>query len=137
MANSKHAHYRYNLMDDCFRNKSLNKTELLNFINENLEREYDGENIQLRQLDVDLKVFRSKEKGFKAPLPQNIRTLKYSKSNFSISQRPLLDYEQYLIDATRKLLERFENHPKYNNLAEALIKFQEEEQDDDTTKILY
>tara|TARA_R110002049_G_scaffold1346_1_gene10228 strand:- start:10783 stop:11781 length:999 start_codon:yes stop_codon:yes gene_type:complete len=138
MANSKHAHYRYNLMDDCFRNKSFSKTELLNFINDRLTIEYDGESIQLRQLDEDLKVFRRKENGFNAPLPQNIRTLKYSKPNFSISERPLLDYEHYLIDATRKLIERFEDHPKYNNLAEALIKFQdEEEQDDDNSRILF
>lgn len=138
MANSKHAHYRYNLMDECFRNKSLIKTDLLNFINDSLEREYDGENIQLRQLDSDLKVFRDKKDGFNAPLPKNIRVLKYSKPNFSISQRPLLDYEQYLVDATRKLLERFENNPKYNKLAEALIKFQDEEyQDADTSKILF
>ncbi len=66
MANSKHAHYRYNLMDECFRNKSFNKTDLLNFINDRLKIEYDGESIQLRQLDEDLKVFRRKENGFDA-----------------------------------------------------------------------
>ncbi len=138
MAYSKHAHYRYNIMDDCFRTKSLSKTELLSYINSCLEREYDGENIQLRQLDADLKVFRSTENGFDAPLEPNIRILQYSKPNFSIAQRPLLDYEQYLIDATSKLLERFENHPKYDKLADALMKFQyEEEKGDDDMRLVF
>ena len=50
MANSKHAYYRYNVMDYCFRNKSFNKTELINYHQCTcLEREYDGEYIRLRQ----------------------------------------------------------------------------------------
>lgn len=138
MANSKHAHYRYNLMDYCFRNESLNKAELLEFINVRLESEYDGESIQMRRLADDLDVFRRKENGFNAPLPRNIKIYKYSDRSFSISQRPLLEYEQYLLDATRKLLERFENDPKYDRLAEALVSFQDEdEKEDDTSNILY
>jgi len=42
------------------------------------------------------------------------------------------------MDAEQQLLSRFENHPKYNKLAEALIKFQdEEEQENDAEKILF
>lgn len=138
MANSKHAHYRYNLMDYCFRNESLNKAELLEFINVRLESEYDGETIQMRRLADDLDVFRRKENGFNAPLPRNISIYKYSDRSFSISQRPLLEFEQYLLDATRKLLKRFENDPKYDRLAEALVRFQDEdEQDNDTSNILF
>lgn len=138
MVNSKHAHYRYNILDYCFRKLALTKKELLSFLNQKLEQAYDGERIQLRQLDSDLDVFRRKTEGFKAPLPPNIRTYRYTNPNFSIAQRPLLEYEQYLIDATFKLLERFENHPKYNKLAEALVKFQdEEEQENDASKILF
>jgi len=137
MANSKHAHYRYNLMDDCFRNKSLDKAELLDCINKGLEREYDGEQIKIRQLDSDLDVFRREENGFNAPLPRNIKIYKYSDPNFSISQRPILEYEQYLLDASRKLLERFENDPKYDRLAEALIKFQDEEEQENVSNILF
>ena len=48
----------------------------------------------------------------------------------------LLDYDQCLIVAAQ-LLERFENHPKYNKLAEALIKFQDDEAENDTSKILF
>lgn len=137
MANSKHAHYRYNVLDYCFREMALSKKELHSFLNNKLEQEYDGDQIQLRQLDADLEVFRKEENGFNAPLPPNIRTYQYSQPDFSIAQRPLLEYEQYLVDATSKLLERFDNHPKYNKLAEALIKFQEEDQDNDNSKILY
>ena len=138
MANSKHAHYRYNVLDYCFQNLKLSKQELLSYLNEKLDQTYGGEQIQLRQLDSDLDVFRRKAEGFEAPLPPNTRTYKYTNPNFSIAQRPLLAYEQYLVDATLKLLERFENHPKYNKLSEALIKFQDEEQqDNDTASLLY
>jgi len=138
MANSKHAHYRYNILDYCFRKLALTKKELLTYLNQKLDESYDGEQIQLRQLDSDLDVFRRKNEGFEAPLPPNIRTYRYSNPNFSIAQRPLLEYEQYLVDATSRLLERFENHPKYDKLAEALIKFQDEEdQENDTSKILF
>ena len=138
MANSKHAHYRYNILDYCFRNLALSKKELLDFLNQKLDQAYDGEQIQLRQLDADLNLFRREIDGFKAPLPAKVRTYQYTNPDFSIAQRPLLEYEQYLVDATSKLLERFENHPKYNKLAEALIKFQdEEEQENDESRILF
>ena len=127
MANSKHAHLRYNILDYCFRNRNFSFDALLNFLNTRIENYYPNENISIRTLRDDLKLFRDKKKGFGAPLPENTRILKYSDPNFSIAQRPLLEYEQYLIDAAQKLLERFENHPKYDKLAEALIKFQDDE----------
>jgi len=138
MANSKHAHLRYNILDYCFRNKSYTFDELLRLVNEKISEIYPGEGISTRTLREDFKVFRNKEVGFSAPLPDKARVLKYEDPNFSIAQRPLLEYEQYLIDSAQQLLERFENHPKYDKLAEALIKFQdEEEQDDDTSRILF
>lgn len=138
MSNSKHAHIRYNILDYCFRNRSYTFDELLRLVNEKISETYPGEGISTRTLREDLKIFRDKEVGFDAPLPEKARILKYDDNNFSIAQRPLLEYEQYLIDAAQQLLERFENHPKYDKLAEALIKFQdEEEQDNDTSRILY
>lgn len=138
MSNSKHAHIRYNILDYCFRNKSYTFDELLRLVNEKISEIYPGEGISTRTLREDLKIFRDKDVGFEAPLPDKARVLKYDDRNFSIAQRPLLEYEQYLINAAQQLLERFENHPKYDKLAEALIKFQdEEEQDNDTSRILY
>jgi len=138
MANSKHAHIRYNILDYCFRNKSFTFNEVLNFLNEKIAELYPGEGISTRTLREDIKVFRNGIKGFSAPLAENIRVLRYTDPNFSIAQKPLLEYEQYLIDAAQQLLERFENHPKYNKLAEALIKFQDEEEtESDTSNILY
>ena len=138
MANSKHAHIRYNILDYCFRNKSFTFNEMLRFLNEKIAELYPGEGISVRTLREDIKVFRDEFEGFSAPLADNIRTLKYTDPNFSIAQKPLLKYEQYLIDAAQQLLERFENHPKYNKLAEALIKFQDgEEIDSDVSKILF
>lgn len=138
MANSTHAHLRYNILDYCFRNKSYSFEELLEFVNDGIAELYPGEGISTRTLRDDLKVFRDKENGFAAPLPEKIRVLKYTNPKFSIAQRPLLEYEQYLIDAAQQLMSRFENHPKYNKLAEALIRFQdEEEQETDTSKILF
>lgn len=138
MANSKHAHVRYNILDYCFRNKAFTFNELLEYINEKIAESYPGEGISTRTLRGDIKVFRDEEKGFGAPLPENIRILRYTNPDFSIAQKPLLEYEQYLIDASQQLLERFENHPKYNKLAEALIKFQDGEDElSDTSKILF
>jgi predicted DNA-binding transcriptional regulator YafY len=138
MANSKHAHIRYNLLDYCFRNKNFTFKELLEFVNERIAELYPGEGISIRTLREDVKVFRDKEKGFAAPLTESIRILRYSDPTFSIAKKPLLLHEQYLIEASQQLLERFENHPKYNKLAEALIKFQDGEDDEsDTSKVLF
>ena len=138
MAHSKHAHVRYNILDYCFRNRAFTFNQLLEYVNDKIAELYPGEGIETRTLRSDLKVFRNKENGFGAPLPENIRILKYTNPNFSIAQKPLLEYEQYLIDASQQLLERFENHPKYNKLAEALIKFQDgEDEDTDISKILF
>jgi predicted DNA-binding transcriptional regulator YafY len=138
MANSKHAHVRYNILDYCFRNKSFSFNDLLSYVNDKIAELYPGEGISTRTLREDIKVFRNKDKGFDAPLPENIRILRYTNPDFSIAQKPLLDYEQELIDASQQLLERFENHPKYNKLAEALIKFQDGEDElSDTSKILF
>lgn len=125
MANSKHAHLRYNLLDEYFRKRAYTFDDLLVALNSALEIYYPNENISVRTLREDLKVFREE---FNAPLPEKARILKYSDSSFTIADKPLLDYEKYLIDAAQQLLERFENHPKYDRLAEALLKFQEEEQ---------
>lgn len=139
MANSKHAHLRYNILDDCFRKRSYGFDELLTVLNRVLETHYPNESISTRTLREDLKLFRDRKNGFGAPLPEKARVLKYSNPNFSIAQRPLLEYEQYLIEAAQQLLERFENDPKYDNLAEALVKFQDEEdqQENDSSKILF
>ncbi|QWX85028.1 WYL domain-containing protein [Cellulophaga sp. HaHaR_3_176] len=138
MANSTHAHLRYNILDYCFRNRSYSFEELLRTVNEGIEELYPGENISERTLREDIKVFRDNKDGFGAPLKEGMRIYKYSDTNFSIAQRPLQKYEQYLIEAAQQLLSRFENHPKYNKLAEALIKFQdEEEQENDAKKILF
>ena len=138
MANSKHAHVRYNILDYCFRNKSFTFNEILSFLNDKIAELYPGEGISTRTLRDDIKVFRNGIKGFSAPLAENIRILRYTDPDFSIAQKPLLEYEQYLIDAAQQLLERFENHPKYNKLAEALIKFQDEEEvESEISKILF
>ena len=138
MANSKHAHLRYNILDYCFRTKAFTFNQLLEYVNDKIAEIYSGEGIEIRTLRADLKVFRDKENGFGAPLPEKARILQYSDTNFSIAQQPLLEYEQYLIEASQQLLERFENHPKFDKLAEALIKFQDEEGDQtDTSKILF
>ncbi len=138
MANSKHAHIRYNILDYCFRNRSFTFNEMLVYINDKIAEIYPGEGISVRTLRDDIKVFRDKKEGFGAPLPENIRILRYTNTDFSIAQKPLLEYEQYLIDAAQQLLGRFENHPKYNRLAEAFIKFQDDEEElSNKAKILF
>lgn len=136
--NSKHTHLRYNIMDYCFRKRAFTFDELRIYINDRLSDYYLGESISIKTLRDDLKLFRDPNKGFNAPLPNKARILRYSDSSFSIANRPLLEKEQETLEAAQLLLERFENHPKYDKLAEALIKFQDEEyQDEDSSKILY
>jgi predicted DNA-binding transcriptional regulator YafY len=108
MANSKHAHIRYNILDYCFRNKSFNFNKLLSFLNEKIAELYPGEDISARTLRDGIKFFRDKKEGFGAPLPENIWVLRYTDPNFSIAQKPLLFYGQELIDASQQLLESLE-----------------------------
>ncbi|MCH2488560.1 MAG: WYL domain-containing protein [Flavobacteriales bacterium] len=133
MSNSKHAHYRYNVLDKCFkrRQQPYSFKELLDEVNEKIAEVYPGESIQIRTLRSDIALFRDSENGFGAPLPVQRDMGKevycYSDPNFSIAQKKLLPYEQYLIDAAQQLLERYDEDPKYDKLSEALILFQEEE----------
>jgi predicted DNA-binding transcriptional regulator YafY len=139
MANSKHAHFRYNILDEYFRKRAFGFDNLLVALNDAIEIRYPNESVSIRTLREDLKVFRDKKYGFGAPLPDKARVLKYTNPSFSIAQKPLLEYEQYLIDAAQQLLERFENDPKYDRLAEALIIFQDEEDkgENETTNNLF
>jgi len=137
LANSKHAHLRYNILDYCFREKTFNFDQLLEYTNEKIADYYPGEGISVRTLREDIKLFKDRN-GFDAPLSNMRRVYRYTDSNFSIASKPLLDYEQYLIEASQQLLERLEGNPKYDRLSEALIKFQDEENDQpDTRKILH
>ena len=103
MANSKHAHLRYNLIDYCLKYKAFNFNQLLEYINNKISEVFPGEAIATRTLRQDLKLFRDKVNGFGAPLAEGIRILKYSEQNFSIAQKPLLPYENYLLEASQQL----------------------------------
>src|SRR5690554_3830064 len=133
MSNSKHAHYRYNILDNCFRRRErpLAFHELLDTVNEKIAELYPGEGISVRTLRDDIRLFRDPKNGFGAPLKveryEGKEVYVYSDPTFSIAQKNLLPYEQYLIDAAQQLLERYDGHPKYDKLSEALILFQEEE----------
>lgn len=133
MSNIKHAHFRYNLLDRCFRRKEkpFGFQELLDEVNEKLSEVYPGEGISIRTLRKDIRLFRDIENGFGAPLKVEKVNGKdvyfYSEPDFSIAQKRLLPNEQYLIDAAQQLLERYDDHPKYDKLSEALVLFQEEE----------
>lgn len=133
MSNSKHAHYRYNILDKCFRRRQQPMTfeQLLNEVNDKIEELYPGESIKTRTLRSDIALFRNKKKGFNAPLTVQKEMSKevyyYSDPDFSIAQRKLLSYELYLIEAAQQLLDRYDQDPKYDKLSEALILFQEEE----------
>ena len=136
MANSKHAHIRYNILDNCFRRKSFDFDTLHKYLNEKIAEIFPGEGVSVKTLRDDIKLFRNKKNGFGAPLPSG-RKYKYENSEFSIAKRPLLENEKYLIESAQHLLERFENHPKYDKLSEALIRFQDGEESEDKTSILF
>lgn len=96
MANSKHAHLRYNILDYCFRNKPLSFDELLSHLNNLISEYYPGEGIATRTLYNDIKTFKDPIEGFGAPLLIRAGKYIYSDSNFSIATKPLLPYENYL-----------------------------------------
>ncbi len=133
MSYSKHAHLRYNILDKCLRQRQKPSTfqGLLTEINDGIADVYPGEGISTRTLRDDLALFRDAEKGFGATIKTEKKGDKevylYADPDFSIAEKKLLPYEQYLIDAAQQLLERFDNHPKYDKLSEALVLFQEEE----------
>lgn len=137
MANSKHSHIRYNILDYCFRNKSFTFDELHNYLNIKISEMYPGEGVSIRTLKNDINIFRSSQNGFDAPLPIGTRIYKYSNPKFSISERPLLNHEKYLISSARELLKRFENHPRYNMLSEGLFKLECGEYDIESSKIFF
>ena len=70
MAFSKHAHFRYNILDQCFRRRErpLTFQELLDEVNERVSEDFSGEGISVRTLRQDIQQFRDAEKGFGAPL---------------------------------------------------------------------
>lgn len=146
MAHEKHVHYRYNILDSCFRrvNQPYSFEELLIEVNERMEEVFPGSSIETRTLRKDIRFFRDKENGFGADLKtKNINgkwVYVYEDPNFSIAQKELTPSEQNLITVAQQLLERFENHPKYDKLAEALVLFQDEESattDPDYQNILF
>lgn len=136
MTTYKLKYLRYNYLDYCFRKKSYSFKDLKNAVNDYLAQ--FNESVSTRTLKDDLKVFRSKEQGFDAPLP-SARIYQYSDSNFSIANRPLLSQENDTLEAAIQLLERFENNPQYDRLNEALISFQDNELQNgiDYKKVLY
>jgi predicted DNA-binding transcriptional regulator YafY len=136
MANSKHAHYRFNILDYCFRYKSYSFDDLHRYLNEKIAEIFPGEGVSIRTLRDDIKLFRDKKNGFGAPLP-NGTIYCYEDREFSIATKPLLENESYIIKSAQQLLERFENHPKYDKLSEALFKFQDGEESDDNSSILF
>lgn len=53
MANSKHAHLRYNILDYCFRYKALSSEQLLEYVNDKIIELYPGETIY-SELDTNI-----------------------------------------------------------------------------------
>lgn len=110
--------------------------ELLNTVNEEIAEVYPGASISVRTLRTDIGVFRNSIDGFGAPLETAKYMGKdvyyYTDPNFSIALSKLLPDEQYLLEAAQQLLDRFDGHPKYDKLSEALVLFQEEDESEKT-----
>lgn len=135
MAYSKYALYRYNILDNIFRKKDYTFDQILEALNTALRDRYEGsEEIKTRTLRNDIKKFREE---FNAPLPENQRTYKYSDPNFTIADQPLTEEDRFYLDRAYDLLDRFENHPKYDRIAESLLKLEEENKTSNQKKVLY
>lgn len=98
MSNSKHAHYRYNILDKCFRRRErpMAFQEILDTVNEGIAELYPGEGISIRTLRDDIRLFRDPENGFGAPIVMERYKGKdvyvYDNPEFSIAQKSLLPW---------------------------------------------
>jgi predicted DNA-binding transcriptional regulator YafY len=136
MANIKHKAVRYSILDSFFISKSYKIDELLTKLNEKLSKDFRDGQIGKEQLKRDISTFRTK---FNAPLEYNPsnKTYKYSDSKFSISQMPYLKDEYQTIVEAQKLLERKQNDPRLNKIAEALFELEEGIQEKEGSKVVY
>ncbi len=60
MSNSKHAHFRYNILDQCFRRRERPFTfqELMDEVNERVSEVFPGKGVSVRTLRQDIQLFR-------------------------------------------------------------------------------
>src|SRR5690625_3580111 len=96
MSNSKNAHYRYNILDKCFRRRSNPYTidTLLEEVNEKVDELYPGESISIRTLRLDIQLFRDEKNGFGAPVEvmkhKGKNVYLYADPDFTIANKKLL-----------------------------------------------
>ncbi len=136
MANSTYVQFRYTILDKLLRTYTLSFEVLRAKINDEISVRYPGKQISVRTLRGDIKYFRT---VFKAPIPQGHKQYTYSDSNFSIANVSLTDKDLKLIEEAQNLLERFDNHPKYYRLREALVSLIDMDEEDKSlaSKVIY
>lgn len=125
MAVTKNALLRFQTLDRCLKNtgRRYSVNDLLNEVNETLLEDNPKSNgIQIRQLRDDIAFMRS-ESGYNAPIETIVGDGKkhyyfYSDPKFSINNSPLNTTEANQLKNALTLLQRFEDSPGFEWIAE-------------------
>ena len=123
MPKSKHAFLRYRLLDSCLTgNKRHTIDTLLEYVNEQLTETHGLlRGVSKRQIYEDLKYMESSE-GYEAPIERvqygKSKTIRYSSSEYSISQKGVTKKMQTEIMETVSFLDQFKNLNGYEQLSE-------------------
>jgi len=121
MAESKHANFRYKLIDTFLRTKNgITYKDLLFKVNEYLNKEFAINSISMRQLEMDLNHI---ENFFEIEILKNpsindkrIKILKYADPNASIYQKPLNAEEIEMLQSLLSDLQMLHGRPNSYNL---------------------
>ncbi|MCH8533548.1 MAG: WYL domain-containing protein [Flavobacteriaceae bacterium] len=130
MGVNKNALIRYQTLDKCFRNNGRMYfwKDLLEECNKSLLKlNPNSDGIQRRQLFNDIK-FMESDQGWSIPLERiqygRKTYYRYSDTNFSINQQPLLDIEAENIKSALQVLTRFSGSPQFDWVNEMIPKLE-------------
>lgn len=125
MPQNKNSHYRYRLLDKCFRNKNKKYfiQDLLDYVNSQIDSP-----ISERQLREDISYMESSA-GFEAPIAKKYdghkKYYRYKDTDYSIMDMPITQSEIDMLENAIGMLSRFKGLPKYDWIEETLRHFEE------------
>lgn len=125
MPQNKNSHYRYRLLDKCFRDKNKRYfiQDLLDFVNSKIDCP-----VSERQLREDISYMESSE-GYEASVVKKYdghkKYYRYKDTDFSIMDMPINQSEIDMLENAIGMLSQFKGFPKYDWIEETLHYFEE------------
>jgi hypothetical protein len=121
MAESKHANFRYKLIDKFLRSKNgITYKDLLNKVNEYLNTEFAIKSISMRQLEMDLNhienFYEIEILKYPSINDKRIKILKYAVPDASIYQKPLNAEEVEILQSLLSDIQMLHGRPNSLNL---------------------